>query len=69
MKILYLCNCKCSCNVSSGCIVNGGPCSHITDVNYAKNYKETPIITDEKNFVNLSNGFNEACYFEEEQNG
>lgn len=69
MKILYICNGKCKCNTSMGCIVNGGPCSHTTDISYAKNYKETPIITDETNFVNLSNGFNEACYFEEEQDG
>ena len=69
MKVAYICNCQAKCNTSSGCIVNGGPCSHTTDIQYAKNYKETPLITEDTNFVNLSDGFNEARYFEEEQNG
>lgn len=69
MKIFYLCNCKAKCNGSIGCIANGGPCSHTSDVAFAKNYTETPIITDESNFIVISNDFNEATYFEEEQNG
>ena len=69
MRIAYICNLQRFCNKSCGCIANGGECSHTLDVTYAKNYKETPIITDESNFINLSNGYNEANYFEEEQDG
>lgn len=66
MKILYLCNCKNKCCSSDGCIANGGLCSHTTDINYAKNYTETPIITENSNFVKISDDYSEIKYFEEE---
>ena len=69
MKVAYICNCKRFCTNSTGCILNGGPCSHTVDINYAKNYTETPLLTEDKNFINLSNGYNEAYYYEEENNG
>ena len=69
MKIAYICDQKAKCCKSIGCIANGGKCSHTCDINHAKNYTKTPIITEEKNFINLSNGYNEAHYFEEEPDG
>lgn len=69
MKVAYICNCKAECNNSSGCILNGGGCSHTTDISFAKNYSETPLVSEDSNFINLSNGYNEAHYFEEGDNG
>lgn len=67
MKIAYICNCQKKCCKSVGCIANGGECSHTCDIKYAKNYDETPIITEDSNFINLSDDFKEARYFEEEK--
>lgn len=71
MNILYICNCKAPCHKSVGCISNGGPCSHTSDINYAKNYTEVPIVKGNDNFVDISNAYREACYTEinpEEEN-
>lgn len=69
MKVAYICNCKRFCSSSSGCIANGGSCSHTTDVTFAKNYNDTPLVTEDMNFINLSDGYNEAYYYEEDKNG
>ena len=67
MRILYVCNCECVCHSSVGCILNGGPCSHTSDINYSKNYNETPIVADNEHFEDISNGYREACYVEIEE--
>ena len=66
MKIIYVCNGQAECNKSCGCVVNGGPCTHTCDIKYAKNYTETPIITENSKFVKISDDYSEAKYFEEE---
>ena len=69
MKIAYICNCKRACNKSVGCILNGGECSHTLDVRYAKNYTETPIVTEDKNFEKISDDFQEMAYKEVSKDG
>lgn len=69
MKIAYICNCKRACNKSAGCIVNGGECSHTLDVLYAKNYTETPLVAEDKNFKKISNDFQEMAYEEVSKDG
>ena len=71
MRILYICNCKCDCHNSVGCVLNGGPCSHTHDINYSKNFTETPIVADNNRFKNVSNDYRETCYveIEEEKDG
>lgn len=64
MKIAYICNCKKDCSGGSGCIVNGGPCSHTTDIAFAKNYTEVPLVTEDKNFSIISDDYQEARYWE-----
>lgn len=66
MKIAYICDCKDKCCKSMFCIVNGGPCSHTLNINHAKNYTETPIITENSKFVKISDDYSELKYFEEE---
>lgn len=71
MKILYICNCNAPCHNSIGCIKNGGPCSHTSDIKNAKNYTEVPIVADNDHFVDISGAYIEACYREinpEEEN-
>jgi len=67
MKISYICNCQMPCSSSVGCTKNGGPCSHTSDVNFAKNYKEVPLVMEDSNFVDLSNGFDSSRYYEVEK--
>jgi hypothetical protein len=69
MKILYLCNCERPCNKSIGCCKNGGPCSHTLDVLYSKNYTETPLVAENKNFEKISNDFQEMTYREVSKDG
>ena len=69
MKIAYICNCKRACNKSSGCILNGGECSHTLDVRYAKNYTETPLVAEDDNFIRVSNDFQEMAYEEVSKDG
>ena len=69
MKILYYCNCEKSCNKSAGCCRNGGPCSRTQDINYALNFKETPIVADNGNFIKVSDDFQEMRYEEVSKNG
>lgn len=69
MKILYICNCERPCSKSIGCCKNGGPCSHTLDVLYSKNYTETPLVTEDKNFEKISNDFQEMAYIEVSKDG
>ena len=69
MTIAYICNCKKECNSGCGCILNGGECSHTTDISFAKNYDEVPLVTEDSNFINVSDPYNGSRYFEEESNG
>ena len=69
MKILYICNCEKPCNSSCGCVANGGPCSHTADIEYSKNYTEVPLVREDSHFVDISNEFDSAKFWEEEENG
>ena len=69
MKIAYICNCEKSCNKSTGCCRNGGPCSRTLDVKYAKNYMETPLVADNPDFIKVSDDFQEMSYEEVSKNG
>lgn len=50
-------------------MLNGGECSHTLDVLYAKNYTETPLVAEDKNFVKISNDFQEMAYEEVSKDG
>jgi hypothetical protein len=69
VKIYYFCNCEKSCNVSIGCCRNGGPCSRTADINYSKNYTETPLVADNSNFAKVSDDFQEMIYEEVSKDG
>ena len=64
MRILYFCNCKKPCHSSCGCIQNGGPCSHTSDIEYSKNYTEVPIVADNPEFEKKDDGFSSVTYIE-----
>lgn len=66
MIIAYVCNRQKQCCKSNGCVCNGGDCSHTLDINYSKNFKEVPIVTDNPLFILINSPDSEAKYFEEE---
>lgn len=69
MKIMYICNCKKECSSSCWCVTNGGPCNHTADIEYSKNYTEVPLVREDSHFVDISNEFDSAKFWEEEENG
>lgn len=66
MTIAYICDQKCKCKHSPGCIQNGGECSHTTDIKHSKNFDEVPIVDDNPSFSKFSIGDGEVKYLEKE---
>lgn len=67
MMITYICDQKCECKNSPGCIQNGGECSHTTDIKHSKNFDEVPIVEGHESFTKYNLPDREVKYIEEEK--